>query len=76
MWGVNMIIVKLTVLSFVLTAIMVWIVKVWASANPSKAMVATITKEYPNWMTLPIALLVIFDVVGSVLSVIWFLFFM
>lgn len=76
MWGVNMIIVKLTFLSFVLTAIMVGIIEVWASANPSKAMVATITKKYPNWMILPLALLVIFDVVGIVLSVIWFLFFM
>lgn len=43
-----MIIVKLTVLSFVLTVIMVWIVKVWVTANPAKAMVATVTGKYPK----------------------------
>lgn len=76
MWGVIMIIVKLTFLSFVLTAIMIWFIKVWVKAYPSKAIVAGITNKYPTWMIYPLGLLVISDVIGIIASVIWLLFFM
>lgn len=65
-----MIIVKLTILLLVITAIWIYIVKVWSVSNPTKVLLS----QYPHWMKLGTGLLVIADIIGILSSVVWALF--
>ncbi len=68
-----MMIVKLTVLSIVITAIFVLAIRIWASAFPGKYLKATVTKKYPKWFYLYV-LFCLFDIIGILASVIYLLF--
>lgn len=69
----EMMIVKLTVLSIVITAIFVLAIIIWASAFPGKYLIATVTKKYPKWCYL-YALFCLFDIIGILASAIYLLF--
>lgn len=68
-----MMIVKLTILSIVITAIFVLAIRFWVSAFPEEYLKATITKKYPKWWYLYV-LFFLFDIVGILASVIYLLF--
>lgn len=65
-----MIIVKLTILLLVITAIWIFVVRTWAVSHPRKVLLS----QYPHWMNLGTALLVIADIIGILSSVVWLLF--
>lgn len=69
----EMMIVKLTVLSIIITAISVIAIRIWASAFPGKYLIATVTKKYPKWFYLYV-LLCFFDIIGILTSAIYLLF--
>lgn len=69
-----MIIVKITFLLFLITAISFFFLKSWVESNPAKAIMLEYKEEKPAWYLL-FGLLIIFDIAGIVLSAIWFLFF-
>lgn len=69
-----MIIVKITALSIIITVFYVWAIRVWADANPGKALYGQITGEYPILVSI-IVLPIFVDIVGVFASAIWFLFF-
>lgn len=66
-----MMIVKLTILALVITAIWIFIIRVWSVSNPKKVLL----RQYPNWMSFGTAFLVSADIIGILASVIWLLFF-
>lgn len=68
-----MMIVKLTILSILITAIFVLAIRIWASAFPGKYLTATITKKYPKWSYFYV-LFVVFDIIGVFASTIYLLF--
>ena len=65
-----MIIVKLTILLLVITAIWIFVVRIWAVSHPTKVLLS----QYPHWMKLGTGLLVIADIIGILSSAIWLLF--
>ena len=65
-----MIIVKLTILLLVITAIWIFVVRTWADGHPAEVLLS----QYPHWMSLGTGLLVIADIIGILLSTVWFLF--
>ena len=69
----KMMIVKLTVLSILITAIFVIAIRIWASAYPGKYLTASITKKYPKWFYLYV-LFVLLDIIGVFASAIYLLF--
>lgn len=69
-----MIIVKLTVLSFLITAIYIFAMKIWAESNVPKYLLARNTGKYPKWIY-PVVLFIMFDVIGIFASAIYLLFF-
>lgn len=69
-----MIIVKLTILSIVITAIGIFAIKVWVDSDPIKAAKARIQEKYPKWI-LAVSWLCVFDALGILASTIWLLFF-
>lgn len=68
-----MMIVKLTVLSILITAMFVIAIRIWASAFPKKYLSATITKKYPKWTYLYVFFLFL-DIIGVFASAIYLLF--
>jgi hypothetical protein len=66
-----MIIAKLTILLVVLTLIVGFIAELWASTHPLE--VAAI--GYPDWFCLFFCLLLLLDIIGTVASAIYLLFF-
>lgn len=69
-----MIIVKITFLLILITAITIFFLRCWAQSNPVKAITMSFKKELPAFC-LFFGFLIIFDVIGIILSAIWFLFF-
>ena len=65
-----MIIVKLTILLLVITAIWIFVIRTWAASHPAKVLLS----QYPHWMSLGTACLVISDIIGILSSVVWALF--
>lgn len=65
-----MIIVKITILSVLVTVFLLGAFKLWIESNPIKA----IAEDYP-WWTYILAFLILLDVIGIFASAIWFLFF-
>lgn len=68
-----MIIVKLTILSFVISAIYLFAIRTWVKSDPLRAIKANTTEKYPKWMS-GFALFVVLDIVGILASTVWFLF--
>ena len=69
-----MIIVKITFILILITAICIFFFRCWAQANPTKAITMSYKKDVPA-LCMFFGLLIIFDVIGIILSAIWFLFF-
>lgn len=69
-----MIIVKITLMTIIITVFYIIAIRFWASSNPMKAVTAQISHKYPTWMYFIIIPLLI-DIVGIFASAIWFLFF-
>ena len=69
-----MIIVKITFILILITAICIFFLRCWARANPIKAITMSYKKDLTAWCMF-FGLLIIFDVIGIILSAIWFLFF-
>lgn len=65
-----MIIVKLTILLFVITAMWIFVVRTWAAGHPAKVLLS----QYPNWMCIVNACLDLADIIGILSSTVWFLF--
>lgn len=65
-----MIIVKLTILLLVITAIWIFVVRTWAVSHPTKVLLS----QYPHWMCIVTAYIVIADIIGILSSVVWLLF--
>ena len=68
-----MIIVKLTVLSLVVSAIYYFALRVWVGADTKRALLARITGKYPKWLY-GFALFIFLDIIGIFTSAIYFLF--
>lgn len=68
-----MIIVKLTILAFVISAIYLFAIRIWVKSNPLRAIKANAIEKYPKWMY-GFALFVVLDIVGILASTVWFLF--
>ena len=69
-----MIIVKITFLLILITAISIFFLRCWAQSDPVKAITMSYRKDLPTWCAF-LGFLIIFDVIGIILSAIWFLFF-
>lgn len=69
----EMMIVKLTILSFVITGIYLFCFKIWAESDKKRAVLAALTNNFPKW-TYPFALFVLLDVIGILTSAIYLLF--
>lgn len=69
-----MIIVKLTVLSLVISAIFYFALRVWISADTKRALLAKVTGKYPKWLY-GFAICILLDIIGIFASAIYFLFF-
>lgn len=69
-----MIIVKLTVLSLVVSAIYYLSLRVWVSADTKRALLAKITEKYPKWLY-GFVLFIFLDIIGIFASAIYLLFF-
>lgn len=68
-----MMIVKLTVLSIVITLIYIFIARLWAKSNPSKALRLTLFNECPKWLY-GLPNFIVLDIIGILASVVWLLF--
>lgn len=69
-----MIIVKITFLLFLITAISFFFFICWVKSNPVKAIIWKYNGIPKKW-GLFWGFLIVFDVIGMILSAIWFLFF-
>lgn len=69
-----MIIVKLTILSCLITAFYILAIRIWASSNVFNAISARLKNRYPLWMY-PVVLFMFLDVIGIFASAIYLLFF-
>lgn len=70
-----MIIVKLTVLAVMVTALYIWIWRAWLKSNPTEALKIAFGKNYVpkgGWMLIVFLLI---DIVGVFASAIYLLFF-
>ena len=65
-----MIIVKLTILLLVITAIWIFVARTWADGHPAEVLLS----QYPHWMCIVTACIVIADIIGILSSTVWFLF--
>lgn len=65
-----MIVVKLTILALVITAIWVFFIRAWGVSNPKRVL----SNDYPNLMLFVNSSLVLADIIGILASVIYFLF--
>ncbi len=70
-----MIIVKLTVLAVMVTAVYVFLYKSWISQNPREVFKITFDKDYFPKPIKFLALLVVIDIIGIFASAIYLLFF-
>lgn len=70
----EMMIVKLTILFVLLTAIYMYFWKTWLKANPKEVFKMSFNKEYLPKSGYPLIPLIFFDVVGIIASAIYFLF--
>ena len=69
-----MIIVKITILSFLITLMYIGAIRLWAEVNYEEALSAQINNRYPIWMYF-ICIPLLIDIFGLIASAIWFLFF-
>lgn len=69
-----MIIIKLTVLSLVVSVIYYLALRVWVSADTKRALLAKITGKYPKWLY-GFVLFIFLDIIGIFASAIYLLFF-
>lgn len=69
-----MIIIKLTVLSLVVSAIYYFALQVWVGADTKRALLAKITGKYPKWLY-GFVLFVFLDIIGIFASAIYLLLF-
>lgn len=70
-----MIIVKLTVLVVMVTALYIWIWRAWLKSNPEEALNTTFNRNYLPKSGYPIILFLLLDVIGIFASAIYLLFF-
>lgn len=70
-----MIIVKLTVLTVMVTAVYVFLYKSWLAQNPKEAFKITFDKSYLPKSAVFLSLLVGLDIIGIFASAIYLLFF-
>lgn len=69
-----MIIVKLTVLSLIISAVFYFALRVWVGADMKRALLAKMTGKYPKWIYV-FVLFVFLDIIGIFASAIYLLFF-
>lgn len=69
-----MIIVKITILSFLITVMYIGAIGLWAEINVKEAIIAREKNRYPIWMYF-IFIPLLIDILGLIASAIWFLFF-
>lgn len=70
-----MIIVKLTVLAVMVTAVYIYLYKNWLAQNPKEAFKITFDKGYFPKYAVFLSLLMVLDVIGIFASAIYLLFF-
>lgn len=70
-----MIIVKLTVLAVMVTAVYVFLYKSWLAQNPKEAFKITFDKDYFPKSAIFLSLLIGLDIIGIFASAIYLLFF-
>lgn len=70
-----MIIVKLTVLAVMVTALYIWIWRAWLKSNPEEALKTAFNRNYLPKSGYPIIFFLLLDVIGVFASVIYLLFF-
>lgn len=70
----EMMIVKLTILFVLLTAIYMYFWKAWLKTNPKEVFKMNFNKEYLPKSGYPLIPLIFFDVAGIIASAIYFLF--
>lgn len=69
-----MIIVKLTVLSLVVSAVFYFALRIWVGVDIERALLARITGKYPKWLY-GFVLFISLDIIGIFASAIYLLFF-
>lgn len=69
-----MIIVKLTILAVMVTALYIWIWRAWLKSNPEEALKTAFNRNYLPKSGYPILVLILVDIIGIFASVIWVLF--
>ena len=69
-----MIIVKLTVLAVMVTALYIWIWRVWLKSNPEEALKTAFNRSYLPKSGYPIIILLLLDIIGIFASAIYLLF--
>jgi len=70
-----MIIVKLTVLAVMVTALYIWIWRAWLKFNPEETLKTAFNRNYLPKSGYPIILFLLLDVIGIFASAIYLLFF-
>jgi len=69
-----MIIVKLTILSVVITAVFILAIRLWVIKDFKKALSTKFTGKYPKWLY-GFPIFVFLDIIGILASVVYLLFF-
>lgn len=69
-----MVIVKLTILALVISAVGIFCFRNSVKAHPERYVKMQTTEKYPTWMVL-LGLLILFDIAGIVASTVYLLFF-
>ena len=70
-----MIIVKLTVLAVMVTALYIWIWRAWLKSNPEEAFKTALNRNYLPKSGYPIIIFLLIDIIGIFASAIYLLFF-
>jgi len=70
-----MIIVKLTVLAVMITALYIWIWRAWLKSNPKEALKVAFGKNYVPKGGYMLAIFLLIDIIGIFASAIYLLFF-
>lgn len=70
-----MIIVKLTVLAVMVTALYIWIWRAWLKSNTKEALKIAFGKNYIPKSGYPIIIFLLIDIIGIFASAIYLLFF-
>lgn len=71
-----MLIVKLTILAVMVTALYIWIWRAWLKSNPEEALRVALNRSYLPKSGYLIIIFILIDIIGIFASAIWLLFFM